>query len=93
MGVHEGMTGAQRLAKHRVALRAKGYKLKQYWLPDLSDPKILADIKRGIAAINATEDEADVMAFINSHYDEVMANEPDYDWGPAGPPKGSPRDA
>lgn len=93
MGVHERMTGAERVAKRRATLRARGLKLKQFWVPDLSNPKALADIRRGIAAINDSEDEADVMAYINSLYDEVMANEPDYDWGPAGPPKGSLRDA
>jgi hypothetical protein len=45
----------------------------------------MADIKRGYAA-SGSEDEADVIAFINSLHDEMMANEPDYDWGPAGPP-------
>lgn len=89
MGVHERMTGAERVAKRRAALRAKGFKLKQFWVPDLSDPKILADIQRGIAAINRSEDEADLMAFIASNYEEVMANEPDYNWGLAGPPEGS----
>jgi Protein of unknown function (DUF3018) len=83
------MTGAERMAKHRANLRAKGYKLKQYWLPDLNDPKMQADIKRGIAAINASEDEAEVMAFAALNFEEIMANEPDYDWGPAGPPEGS----
>jgi hypothetical protein len=86
MNVHQKMTGADRMAGHRARLKARGYELMQYQLPDLNDPKTLADIKRGYAAINGSEDEAVVMAFINSLYDEMMANEPDYDWGPAGPP-------
>lgn len=89
MGLHEKMTGAQRVAKRRAALRAKGLKLKQYWVPDLSDPKVLADLQRGMAEINHSKDEAEHMAFIGSLYDEVMADEPDYDWGPGGPPKGA----
>lgn len=89
MGVHETMTGAQRVAKRRAALRAKGFKLRQFWLPDLSNPKVLAELQRGMAAIRNSKEEAEVMEWLEANYDEVMANEPDYDWGPEGPPEGT----
>ena len=89
MGVHETMTGAQRVAKRRAALRAKGFKLRQFWLPDLSNPEVLADIQRGMAAIRNSKEEAEVMEWLEANYDEVMANEPDYDWGPEGLPEGT----
>lgn len=89
MGVHETMTGAQRVAKRRAALRAKGFKLRQFWLPDLSNPEVLAELQRGMAAIRNSKEEAEVMEWLEANYDEVMANEPDYDWGPEGPPDGA----
>ena len=89
MGIHEKMTGAERVAKRRAALRARGLRLKQLWVPDLNDPKVLADIERGVAAINLSEDEAEVMAFCEANYAELMASEPDYNWGPDGPPDGA----
>ena len=88
MGVHQKMTGAERVAKRRAALRAKGFKLKQFWVPDVNTPQMLADIQRGVAAINRSSDEAEIMEWVESTYEEVMAGEPDYDWGPDGPPQG-----
>ena len=89
MGIQQKMTGAERVAKRRAALRARGLKLKQFWVPDLSNPKVLADIQRGMAAIRNSKEEAEVMEWLDANYDEVMANEPDYDWGPEGPPDGA----
>lgn len=81
MGVHENLTGAQRAARYRAAKRAQGLKLKQIWVPDLNDPKVLAGIKREIAAINASKEEAEYNRWLDRNYDELMADEPPYDWG------------
>ena len=90
MGVHQNLTGAQRVAKRRAALRAQGLRPKQTWVPDVRDPKVLEGIRRSVAIIRADKDENDVMAMLASLYDEVMAGEPDYDWGPNGPPSDGP---
>lgn len=90
MGKHETLTGAQRVARRRAALRAQGLRLRQFWVPDLRDPKVRAEIAQGIAAINASKEEAEHLAWLDTNYDEVMADEPDYDWGPNGPPGHSP---
>ena len=87
MGVHENLTGAQRAARYRAAKRAQGLRLKQIWVPDLRDPKVRDAIERGIAAINASKDEAEYNRWLDSNFDELMADEPDYDWGPNGPPQ------
>jgi hypothetical protein len=87
MGKHERMTGAQRVAKRRAALRAQGLRPKQFWLPDLRDPEVREGIRRSIEIINARDEEDDVMAWIESLQDELWASEPDYDWGPDGPPE------
>ena len=87
MGVHENLTGAQRAARYRAAKRAQGLRLKQIWVPDLRDPRVRDAIERGIAAINASKDEAEYNRWLDSNFDELMADEPDYDWGPNGPPQ------
>ena len=87
MGVHENLSGAERTARYRAAKRAQGLRLRQIWVPDLSDPKVIAGIARGIAAINASKDEAEYNCWLDSNFDELMADEPDYDWGPNGPPQ------
>ena len=87
MGVHENLTGAQRAARYRAAKRAQGLRLKQIWVPDLRDPEVRDAIERGIAAINASKDEAEYNRWLDSNFDELMADEPDYDWGPNGPPQ------
>ena len=87
MGVHENLTGAQRTARYRAAKRAQGLRLKQIWVHDLNDPKVRDAIERGIAAINASKDEAEYNRWLDSNFDELMADEPDYDWGPNGPPQ------
>jgi hypothetical protein len=86
MGQHEVFTGAQRVARRRATLRAQGLRPKQFWVPDVRDPKVLEGIRRSVAIIRADPDENEVMAWIGSLYGEVMADEPDYDWGQQGPP-------
>ena len=81
MGVHENLTGAQRAARYRASKRAQGLRLKQIWVPDLRDPKVLAGIKREIAEINASKEEAEYNRWLDRNYDELMADEPPYDWG------------
>lgn len=53
MGVHETLTGAQRTARYRAAKRAKGLRLKQIWVPDLSDPAMLAKLRLDAASLAA----------------------------------------
>ena len=81
MGVHENLTGAQRAARYRAAKRAQGLRLKQVWVPDLRNPKVCAGIRREVAAINASKEEGEYTRWLGTNYDELMADEPDYDWG------------
>lgn len=66
MGKHETLTGAQRVAKRRAALRAQGLRPRQFWVPDLRDPKVRAKIERSVAAINRSLTESDDMDFIEA---------------------------
>jgi hypothetical protein len=39
-------TSQQRMASRRERLRAQGLRPVQHWVPDLRDPKVLAEIRR-----------------------------------------------
>jgi hypothetical protein len=39
-------TPQRRMASRRERLRAQGLRPVQFWVPDLRDPKVLADIRR-----------------------------------------------
>jgi len=41
-------TPRQRMAARRARLRAQGLRPVQHWVPDLRDPKVLAEIRREI---------------------------------------------
>ena len=86
MGIHQNLTGAQRTARYRAAKRAQGLRLRQFWVPDLSDPKVQEQIRREVEEINRRDRESGIMDYLESIRAEVWANEPDYDWGPDGPP-------
>ena len=80
MGVHETLTGAQRTARYRAAKRAKGLRLKQFWLPDLSDPGVREKIRQSVAEINRRDRESGIMEEIEAMADEMLASLPPYDW-------------
>lgn len=90
MGVHQRLTGAERTAKYRAAKRAQGLRLKQIWLPDLSNPTVQARIAREVDAINRSEDEAIIMQTLEYFNDELMSSLPPYDWGDNPPDFGAP---
>ena len=39
-------TAQERMSAHRARLRAQGLRPVQHWVPDLRDPRVLADIRR-----------------------------------------------
>jgi len=77
MGKHQPLTGRERVARHRAALRAQGLRPKQIWVPDTRAPGFWEGIQREMAAIAASESERDDQAFIDSisEWDEL----PPYD--------------
>ena len=78
MGVHQILTGAERVARYRIAKRAQGLRLKQFWVPDMRDPKVLAKIKREVAEMNRRDRASGIMAEIEAMGDELMASLPPY---------------
>ncbi len=66
MGKHTPLTSAERTAKHRAKMRARGLRLKQFWLPDTSDPAWRAEAARQSRLAAESEFEADEQAFVDS---------------------------
>jgi ABC-type branched-subunit amino acid transport system substrate-binding protein len=52
-----------RVAKHRAAMRAKGYRLKQFWLPDVRTPEFREQARRDMAAIEGSAGRQDDIDF------------------------------
>ena len=52
-----------RVARHREAMRAKGYRLKQFWLPDVRTPEFKERARRDVLAIEAMASHKDDIAF------------------------------
>jgi hypothetical protein len=69
MGKPEKLTGRERVARRRAALRADGLRPKQFWVPDICSEEFRAQIRREVEAINRSDSEADDQAFIDSLLD------------------------
>lgn len=72
MGRHEPLTNAERSARHRAKMRARGYRLKQFWLPDLSDPRWKAEFARQAKIVADCPDTQEAQDFIESVTDEWL---------------------
>ncbi len=83
MGCETPLTGAERVARRRAALRAQGLRPKTFWLPDTQSEAFHAQAARDVAAINAMRSRDEDIAF--AHAIQYWP-EDDYDWGPGGPP-------
>jgi hypothetical protein len=70
-------TVAERVAKHRAGLRAKGMRLVQIWVPDPDNPNFVKEARRqsrllARAAAEPRSDEAQVMHELDAGFDEMM---------------------
>jgi Protein of unknown function (DUF3018) len=66
------LTAAERNAAYRARMRAQGLRQVQLWVPDLKKASFLKEIQADVEAINRaqnTEDELEVMRFIEAAYD------------------------
>ena len=73
---------AQRMSTYRERMREKGFRQKTIWVPDASNPKVLARYRRAAEAI-AVSDPAgdDIRAFLEAAHADLFKDEPPYDWG------------
>ena len=62
-------TPQQRMALRRERLRAQGLRPVQFWVPDMRDPKVLADLKRQAKLMAKHPQNAEIDNWIDQIYD------------------------
>lgn len=53
MGFEKPLTGAERVARRRAALRAQGLRPRTFWLPDPNSEAFKEQARREVEALNA----------------------------------------
>ena len=59
----------RKVAEHRQRLRAQGMRPIQIWVPDVHSPGFAAEARRQCLLANASEEESEIQAFIDSVYE------------------------
>jgi hypothetical protein len=62
-------TPQQRMASRRERLRAQGLRPVQHWVPDLRDPKVVADIRRQVKVMARHPENDAIDAWNEAAYD------------------------
>ena len=57
------------MAKRRKRLRTQGLRPVQFWVPDLREPKVRADIRRQGRLLARHPENAEIDAWIEQDYD------------------------
>jgi len=66
--------------KERQALRENGYRPVEIWVPDLDDPKILAEIREEARRIAEADRREQMDKVLEASAAELVARDPDYEW-------------
>ena len=59
----------ERMSARRKRLRAQGLRPVQHWVPDLRDPRVLADLRRQGRLLAQHPENAEIDAWIEAVYD------------------------
>ena len=59
----------RKVRAHRQRLRTQGMRPIQIWVPDVHSPQFAAEARRQCLLANASEEEAEIQAFIDSVYE------------------------
>ena len=62
-------TPRERMSNRRKRLRAQGLRPVQHWIPDLRNPRVLAEIRREAALLARHPDNAAIDDWIDAAYD------------------------
>jgi len=62
-------TARERMAARRQRLRAQGLRPVQFWVPDLRDPKVRADLRRQGRLLARHPENAEIDAWIEAMTD------------------------
>jgi hypothetical protein len=75
MGYEKPMTGAQRVARRRAALRAQGLRPRTFWLPDVRTDEFKERARRDVArSWELVDHDAEAMAFIEAITDDLLSD-------------------
>ncbi|MCL2781450.1 MAG: antitoxin MazE family protein [Actinomycetia bacterium] len=66
-------TVANRVAKHRARMKARGYKEVRYWVPDLSSAEFAERIRQEMPALNAAARRDGAAQFLDEVQAETLA--------------------
>jgi hypothetical protein len=83
MLLHEtirSMTSRIRVAQHRKAKEAEGYRLVQFWVPDYSNEAYQSELRREWDSINEADAKDRTMDWLEPFIAEVWDDLPDEDW-------------
>lgn len=82
MGKHEVIkpSSTERVRKHRADMRAKGYRLKQVWVPNLDDPIFSQRIRDESIMIGRREEEEHAQQWVEAISAGTWDDEPNYKW-------------
>ena len=62
-------TARERMSARRKRLRAQGLRPVQYWVPDLRDPRVRADLRRQGELLARHPENTEIDAWIEANYD------------------------
>lgn len=75
MGFETPLTGAERVARRRAALRAQGLRPRTFWVPDTRLPEFQEKARRSRDWLwDRVPDEVQAMAWIEAMTDELLAD-------------------
>jgi hypothetical protein len=78
MGFEKPLTGAERVARRRAALRAQGLRPKTFWLPDTRTTSFQEQARQDVARLWELEGrDAESMAWVEAMTDELLRDHPE----------------
>jgi hypothetical protein len=66
--------------KERQALVDQGYRPVEIWVPDLDNPKVIAEIREEARRIAEADRREKMDQVLEAYAADLIAREPDYEW-------------
>jgi hypothetical protein len=66
--------------EERRALREQGYRPVEIWVPDLDDPKTIAELREEARQIAESDRRTGMDKVLEAYAADLLAHEPDYEW-------------
>jgi len=66
--------------QQREALRNQGYRPVEVWVPNLEDPKVIAELREEARRIAESDRRTGMDKVLEAYAADLLAREPDYEW-------------